>query len=70
MVRYNTMPSQTIRVLRIMTIVKFVEAMGTPLDIAHSKNTPLYRTQFTVSYVGPLLTPPNNVVLWMRLRTN
>lgn len=53
-----------------MTIVKFVEAMGTPLDIAHSKNTPLYRTQFTVSSVGPLLTPPNNVVLWMRLRTN
>jgi hypothetical protein len=30
----------------------------------------LSRTQSTVSSVGPLLTPPNNVVLWMLLWTD
>jgi hypothetical protein len=64
------MLSQTIMVLRIMTIVKYSEVMGTPLDIAQSyKNTPMFQTQSIVNYVGHLLMP-NNVMLWMLLQTN
>jgi hypothetical protein len=52
-----------------MSIVKSIEAMATPLGTFQSyKIIPLFWIQYTVNFVGHLITLCSSVMLWILLQ--